>query len=123
MTPEKVLETVGEYRKFFQKRGMGKAFYPSHMYVENWGGSLVHCHSMLDRIEEFVRAGRMEKASRWLGFVQGVLWAGGLFTLDQLKAHNKPDESESSGSYPQLESAGVRGAAKVGRALVEGENF
>lgn len=34
---------------------------------------------------------RTEKAMRWLGFVQGVLWAGGWASLDQLKADSRPE--------------------------------
>jgi hypothetical protein len=32
----------------------------------------------------------MEKAFRWLGFVQGVLWTNRVYTLDNLKSHNRP---------------------------------
>jgi hypothetical protein len=45
--------------------------------------------------------GRREKAMRWLGFVQGALWAKGLATIDDLKSMNRPDEppvSESNGT-------------------------
>jgi hypothetical protein len=31
-----------------------------------------------------------EKFMRWLGFMQGVLWAEGLYTIEQLKDHNRP---------------------------------
>lgn len=27
------------------------------------------------------------KLNRWLGFVQGLLWAGGLYTIDELREH------------------------------------
>lgn len=27
------------------------------------------------------------KAHRWLGFVQGVLWTQGIYTIDELRAH------------------------------------
>ena len=26
-----------------------------------------------------------EKAARWLGFIQGVLWRGGLYTIDEMR--------------------------------------
>ncbi len=29
------------------------------------------------------------KAMRWLGFLQGVLWARGFFTLEELKGHSR----------------------------------
>jgi hypothetical protein len=31
---------------------------------------------------------KREKAHRWLGFIQGVLWMSGVFTLDELKEHS-----------------------------------
>jgi len=40
--------------------------------------------------ETFTGEGRMEKAFRWLGFVQGCLWACRVYTVDQLKHHNMP---------------------------------
>lgn len=32
---------------------------------------------------------KREKAHRWLGFIQGVLWMAGRFTLDDLKEHSR----------------------------------
>jgi len=29
---------------------------------------------------------------RWLGFMQGALWVKGIYTIDELKAHNRPDD-------------------------------
>lgn len=52
---------------------------------------LTHAAGMIPRIREFVREGRREKAMRWLGFVQGVLWCVGRYTIDELKSHNAPD--------------------------------
>lgn len=31
------------------------------------------------------------KAFRWLGFLQGVLWSRAIFTLEELKSHNRSD--------------------------------
>jgi len=42
-----------------------------------------------------IPAGRVEKAMRWLGFVQGVLFCFNDFTIDQLKDHSRPDEDKS----------------------------
>lgn len=36
----------------------------------------------------FIRAGRIEKAMRWLGFVQACMLNEKFFTLQQLKEHN-----------------------------------
>jgi len=43
---------------------------------------------------QLVVDGRREKAMRWLGFLQGALWARELLTVEQLKDMNRPDDSE-----------------------------
>jgi hypothetical protein len=50
-----------------------------------------HVLSMLDRLEGLIDEGRREKVMRWYGFVQGALWAMGLFSVEELKAHSNPD--------------------------------
>lgn len=30
-----------------------------------------------------------EKAMRWLGFIQGVLWILGVFSISQMREHNR----------------------------------
>lgn len=37
----------------------------------------------------FPENGSEKKAMRWLGFMQGALWAAGVFTLDELKEHSR----------------------------------
>lgn len=41
------------------------------------GDVFAHMHWMLDRVDEFARSGELEKANRWIGFVQGVLFCHG----------------------------------------------
>jgi hypothetical protein len=50
-----------------------------------------HVLYMLARVDEFMAAGRREKAMRWLGFVQGWLWASGMSSIDDLKNANRPE--------------------------------
>lgn len=90
MTPPKVLEIIEIYRKFFVERGVGKIDYPHDELLDSEVRGLEHCHGMLDKMVVFVRAGRMEKAFRWLGFIQGVLWAARIFPLAKLMEHNRP---------------------------------
>ncbi len=37
----------------------------------------------------FPEGGSENKAMRWLGFMQGSLWALGTFSLEELKRHSK----------------------------------
>lgn len=48
-----------------------------------------HLAAMLDEMEKFLNDSRREKFMRWLGFMQGVLWTQGVYTLDELKNHNR----------------------------------
>jgi hypothetical protein len=31
-----------------------------------------------------------EKMNRWFGFIQGVLWCEGFFTIDEMREHSRP---------------------------------
>lgn len=92
MTPEKVIEVIETYRQLFVERNIGKIDYFHDNLLDGEVHGLEHCHGMLDKMVEFVREGRMEKAFRWLGFVQGVLWATRVYPLTDLKNHNRLPE-------------------------------
>lgn len=46
--------------------------------------------SLADKALDLLAEGRREKVIRWLGFMQGVLWAEQAATLDELKSMNAP---------------------------------
>ena len=94
MTHEKMIEVIETYRKLFVDRNIGKIDYFHDELLDGEAHGLEHCHGMLDKVIEFVNEGRMEKAFRWLGFVQGVLWAFRVFPLTDLKNHNRPSEKK-----------------------------
>lgn len=89
MTAEQVLAAISKYRRYFEENGIDKKDHPHDEAVADSGCALRHCHGMLDKMEEFVRTGHLEKAFRWLGFLQGVLWAENVYTLDELKDDNR----------------------------------
>jgi hypothetical protein len=43
---------------------------------------------MLDKLPAMVLKGEREKVARWLGFIQGVLWSMGEFSINDFRAHN-----------------------------------
>lgn len=100
MDRQKVLEVIGVYRKYFEEMDIPQINFPHGQAlnifddVDGLGNMLAHCHGMLDEMEKFVAKGSMDKVFRWLGFVQGCLWSNGLYTLDELKNHNRPDSAE-----------------------------
>lgn len=92
MTPEKVIKVIESYRQLFMERKIGKIDYPDDKITNGEMCSLEHCHSMLDKMIDFVHEERMNKVFRWLGFIQGVLWVNRIFTLSDLKNHNRSPE-------------------------------
>lgn len=93
MTKNKIIEVVNRYRSFFKERNVMKGKIPgNHPHRILDSDQMGHCYWMLDEIERFIREDRIEKAFRWLGFVQGCLWMSRCFTIEELAEHNKPSE-------------------------------
>ena len=89
MKPEKVLEVIQIYRRKFEEYGVRKTDFNYDELLRIPERGIEHCHAMLDKMEIFVAENRMEKVFRWLGFVQGFLWAHGVYTLAELMNHNR----------------------------------
>jgi hypothetical protein len=89
MTDEKNLEVSVFYEKHLVEIGAKKvkADYNAKPLGDD---DINHLLSMIPEMREFIKTGRREKFFRWLGFIQGVLWKRGDFTLNELRNHNKP---------------------------------
>lgn len=51
--------------------------------------ALCHARWMCDETRTFIGAGRYAKAYRWIGMIQGLLFMGGLYSITELKKHNR----------------------------------
>lgn len=85
MTNEKILQVIQLYKNKL-----------TELDPLDYCDYLGHLITMLPRMEEFVKEGRREKAFRWLGFVQGVLWTEGVYTIEEMKNHNKPEGNDGN---------------------------
>lgn len=88
MAPEKVRRAVEDYRDFIEQAGIS----PEQLMdrcPKNDEEAMAHIASMFDRLFEFLDQGRIGKAYRWLGFIQGALWRSGIYNVNDLKYHNK----------------------------------
>lgn len=92
MTNEKIKEVLGVYRKKFEELNIPKNKFSRDSIPSDDNDFLAHCHAMLEEIEVLLEEGRREKVFRWLGFIQGCLWRSGLYTVDELKNRNRPNE-------------------------------
>jgi hypothetical protein len=54
-----------------------------------------HLRWMIAEARTMLADGRREKVMRWLGFIQGTLWAMGVSSIDSLKDANRPVETVS----------------------------
>lgn len=50
-----------------------------------WSHALV----MLTKMRVMLTEGKDSKFFRWLGFVQGIMWSTGLYSIDELRSHNR----------------------------------
>lgn len=87
MTPEQLVAIVEKY-----EAELGKVVSPVRI-ASNTSGPLdalafSHALWMCEQTKIFA-ATDMEKACRWLGFIQGVLWMGGLRTIDEMRDDNR----------------------------------
>jgi len=99
MNADQVRQVVKQYRTYLSLVG-DEAKEANFDLPPTRGEATRHLLSMCDQIEEMLEKveklpcisaeseAAWEKANRWLGFMQGVLWAQGSFTLNELKGHN-----------------------------------
>jgi hypothetical protein len=53
------------------------------------GPYLSHLKTMFNPMRAMIYEKQHDKFNRWLGFVQGVLYANGIFSIDQMRNHNR----------------------------------
>jgi|GEM_PF-582184 len=99
LTGDKLISVFSFYRDELKKKGVPKKqlerydIYSAGIFRKN---HLSHLIYMCDTAIGFVHEGRIEKAMRWLGFIQGVLYFADEYTLDDLKNHSRPDVEPTS---------------------------
>jgi hypothetical protein len=99
MTDEQLIALLSYYHDFicadcYPPLTSGKKLRPGAFNIPSFdvaalSGRCVpeHLAWMCSESIKFVQKGDVEKAHRWLGFIQGVLWKEGAFTLNDLREH------------------------------------
>lgn len=89
MTTQQIKEIIHKYRTVINSAGLTAQEFPLNQYAINSNDQLKHCLYMIDKLEDFITDNsKQEKAFRWLGFIQGVLWAHCMYTIEELKGDN-----------------------------------
>ena len=89
MTGDKVKEVATKYEVFLQEQYRTTPGRNMEAYLLE--DRLKHLHWMCVQIREFVDADRIDKAFRWLGFLQGAFWVLGIYSIEEAKKDNTPD--------------------------------
>lgn len=91
---EKLLETAALYDHL-----LGEQNYEA-IQSEDAGqhkqAQLQHCRWMCQQVPLFVVDNKIDKANRWIGYVQGIFLSYNLFTLEEMKGHNRTESSCSN---------------------------
>lgn len=94
MAKESLLATAKRYLDYLTDNGIQ----PIRMDVtrrasECTSGEIQrHLAWMCEHIEKLANQDEMEKANRWLGFVQGILFEMSVYTIEDLRSHNEHRE-------------------------------
>lgn len=89
MTGDQIVIATDRYDRELEKEEIPVAEHPHDIICMMRRAALAHLRTMFPKMVQFVSEDKIEKAMRWLGFVQGVLWVCGVYTLEQLKADNR----------------------------------
>ena len=100
MTEGRIREVLNIYRTYFEANGIPKTEVPHDSFPTFNDDCFAHLHAMLHQTECFLREGRLDKVFRWLGFIQGVLWIMGVYTVEELKEHNTDINANITNSWP-----------------------
>jgi hypothetical protein len=91
VTDAQVKQVVKAYQERLEREG----YRPSQIDFDRTTASfprsrqLEHTAWMCQEIQRALDEGDRERAMRWLGFAQGVLWAQGIFAVNELREQNR----------------------------------
>ena len=80
------------YKQKLKELGITPEEVPHNEIIFVGSRSLGHVYTMLEKMIVFAEEGKDGKAYRWLGFVQGVLWSDGIYSIDDMREHNTSEE-------------------------------
>lgn len=92
MNRQQIQQALNLYKQELKNRGTIKKDHALELPLISPERSLGHIYFMIDEVEGFLKQGdqeSLEKAFRWLGFIQGVLWANNIHTIRELAEHNR----------------------------------
>ena len=90
MTPEKLQKVAGEYLIYLSSINpdLKAERFDETIQIKSPNLEIKHTKWMCQEIINLVDDNELDKAYRWIGFVQGYFWAKGIYTIEQMRKHN-----------------------------------
>jgi hypothetical protein len=93
MNKEQVIKVAQDYQKDLVDIGAEALRFPGDVNAPSSAQALDHVLWMCTEVQRFAQEDKLEKAMRWLGFIQGVLWALGEENIEKLKKDNYSEKT------------------------------
>lgn len=88
MTKEQIIDVAKKYKESLS--GYGEPCrYNADIDVLKSSDALLHASWMCEQVIEMANNDKLEKAFRWLGFIQGVLWVTREASISELRKDNR----------------------------------
>lgn len=89
MTTDTLLRALKECITTIDQLGIPEERADAQLSGPTVGEALAHARWMANAAIGLVKEGRTEKAFRWLGFIQGILWSNHYLTIDEARKMNR----------------------------------
>ena len=89
MTYEKSEEVLAKYKLLLKDNPPVK--FESEL-KPSFEDAMSHCAWMIGEMEKMLEVYESRKFNRWLGFMQGVFFASNVFSINQMRDHNRSEE-------------------------------
>ena len=87
-TKKQVQEILVLYQEKLKKKVFGKEIFSADSLHPSQHQSLLHAKWMIEQALLFLEnPEKKQQTQRWLGFLQGILWCCGVYTINQLRDH------------------------------------
>lgn len=87
MDSAKVISIIERCEKRLE--GVVPLRYTTAAMIPSSPAALRHALWMCDQVRGFVKEAKLDKANRWIGFIQGTLWMAGRATIDEMREDNR----------------------------------
>lgn len=93
MAPDQVTEVINQYEAELKEGGrQAQRFvggFPLEGAFPTREAALRHLLWMCPQVKLFIETREIEKAMRWLGFMQGTFWMAGVKSIDAMRDDNR----------------------------------